>query len=380
MKIGILTLPLTNNYGGHLQAWALQTVLKREGHDAILLDIRRSDEKTYNLMMPAKLFLANFIKFLPNKKDYHYFDYRKYQDLHFQNFRDQNLIKTKRIYGRNQLKIVFNRENFDSIIVGSDQVWRKWNIIPLDLYFLSWLSPDIKRIGYAISYGKDKWELTENETKRYSDLAKRFSGLSMREMDGIIMTKEYLGLETELVLDPTMLLDTSDYKCLYPNDYTSKKGIFYYILDSTDKKKNIISFCSEIMDQPVFEVMPKVRWFDTMKKFPKKDYIYPSIGEWLSAFQFSNFVITDSFHGTVFSIIFNKPFIVIGNEYRGLSRIHSLLKLFNLENRLVFNFEKESIKELLISPIDWNTVNQTREKWKGISIDFINEHLTNNIK
>ena len=193
------------------------------------------------------------------------------------------------------------------------------------------------------------------------------------------MTKEYLGLESELVLDPTMLLDTSDYKYLYPNDNTSKKGIFYYILDSTDKKKNIISFCSQIMEQPVFEVMPKVRWFDTMKKFSKNDYIYPSIGEWLSAFQSSSFVITDSFHGTVFSIIFNKPFIVIGNEYRGLSRIHSLLKLFNIENRLVSNFEKEYINDHLFSPIDWNKVNETREKWKSISIDFINEHLTNKV-
>lgn len=379
MKIGILTLPLTNNYGGHLQAWALQTVLKREGHDAILLDIRRSDEKTYNLMMPAKLFLANFIKFLPNKKDYHYFDYRKYQDLHFQNFRDLFLKKTKKIYGRHQLKMVFNREEFDAIIVGSDQVWRKWNMIPLDLYFLSWLNPDINRIGYAISYGKDKWDLSENDTKRYSNLAKLFSGLSMREMDGIVMTKEYFGLDSKLVLDPTMLLDIPDYECLYSNDYISKKGIFYYILDSTDKKKNIISFCSEIMEQPVFKVMPKVRWFDTMKKFSKTDYIYPSIGEWLSAFQSSSFVITDSFHGTVFSIIFNKPFIVIGNEYRGLSRIRSLLQLFNLENRLVSNFEKGYIKDLLISPIDWNKINQTREKWKSISIDFINEHLTNKV-
>ena len=376
MKIAILTLPLTNNYGGHLQAWALQRFLRKEGHNPILLDIRGSDEKMYHFMIPFKRSLSSIIKFLPGKKDYHYFDYRKYQELNFQQFRDTELVKTKTIYRKYQLKTLFEKENFDAIVVGSDQVWRKWKMIPLDLFFLSWLHSDIKRIGYAISYGKDKWELTDDETKKYYRLAQFFHGLSMRESEGVRMTKEFLGLDSELVLDPTMLLDVDDYKLIMNNSSNHiTNRLLYYILDNTNKKKEIISLCSEKMNYSAFEVMPKVRWFDAMKKYPKTDYIYPPVQEWLSSFYTASFVVTDSFHGTVFSIIFNKPFIVLGNQYRGLSRIFSLLKVFGLQNRLVDNFEKDSVLNIINNPICWNRVNQIRELWKMKSLDFINRYL-----
>ena len=375
MKIAILTLPLTNNYGGHLQAWALQKVLRKEGYNPVLLDIRRSDERMYHYMIPLKKLLSFIIKLLPGKKDYHYLNYRKYQELNFQQFRDTELVKTKPINGRYQLKTIFKKENFDAIVVGSDQVWRKWKMIPLDLYYLSWLNSDIKRIGYAISYGIDKWELND-EIRKYCRLAQLFNGLSMRENEGVKMTKDFLGLDSELVLDPTMLLEVEDYKLIINNSSkNSSKSLFYYILDNTEKKKEMISLCSEVLDYPVFEVMPKVRWFDAMKKYPKTDYIYPPIQEWLSSFDTVSFVVTDSFHGTVFSIIFNKPFIVLGNQYRGLSRIFSLLKVFGIENRLIVDFDKNSVLNIINNPIDWKRVNQIREVWKMKSIEFINRHL-----
>lgn len=376
MKIGILTLPLTNNYGGHLQAWALQTVLERERYDTILLDIRRSDEKKYYIGLPLKSFLAYFIKYLPGKSNYHYFDYRKLQELNFRKFREKYFKKTSKIYGSKQLKRNANNLRLEALVVGSDQVWRKWEMVPLDFYFLSWLKPNIKCLGYAISYGKSIWTLSEQETVAYAEAAKRFIGLSMREKDGVKLTKQHFGLDSELVLDPTMLLDKSDYLELCGMDCLDRKmGLFYYVLDQTKEKKDIISTCSEALGAHAFEVMPKARWFDPMKNCPKEDYVYPSVQEWISAFATSSFVVTDSFHGTVFAIIFNKPFIVLGNDYRGLSRIHSLLSMFGLEKRLVVNGDDVMTKDILNSSIDWELVNRTRERWKCVSLEFLRRYL-----
>jgi len=241
---------------------------------------------------------------------------------------------------------------------------------------LSWIDSDINRIGYGISYGKEKWELTDDETRKYRHLAQLFNGLSMRENNGVTMTKDFFDLDSELVLDPTMLLEIDDYKLLI-NDSRKKKtkGLFYYILDNNKKKNEIISQCSEALNFPSFEVMPRIKWFDAMKRYPETDYIYPPIQEWLSSFDTASFIVTDSFHGTVFSIIFNKPFIVLSNQYRGLARINSLLKKFKLENRLVINYEKDSLLNIINSPIDWDTINQVRKIWKTKSLDYINRHL-----
>lgn len=378
MKIGILTLPLTNNYGGHLQAWALQTVLKREGYDTILLDIRRSDERKYHLILPLKKFLACMVKFLPGKSNYHYFDYREVQELNFSKFREEQFNKTSKIYNSKQLKRNVNDISLDALVVGSDQVWRKWEMVPLETFFLSWLKSDIKCLGYAISYGKSNWTLSEKETVTYAEAAKRFIGLSMREKDGVRLTKEHFGLDSELVIDPTMLLDKSDYLKLCGSVCLNQEmSLFYYVLDQTEEKKKIISNCSELLGGHAFEVMPKVRWFDPMKRCPKEDYVYPSIQEWISAFAKSSFVVTDSFHGVVFSILFNKPFIVLGNEYRGLSRIHSLLSMFELENRLIVNGDVALAGDIMSSPIDWDVVNKKREQWKGVSLTFIRKCLEN---
>lgn len=377
MKIALLTLPLTNNYGGILQAWALKEVLEQLGNKVHLLNIQPLDTKKYRFSLPLKKFIAIVIGLLPNRKNYHYIDYRNLQTRNFRQFKEVNFKLSKELYSSQDLKELFHKDNFEAIVVGSDQVWRKWNFTSLDFFFLSWLKVDVPKLGYAISYGKDEWELTKEETQKYSNLAKTFSALSMREDDGVELTKKYLGVDSIHVLDPTMLLDIKDYNQLIEKRslVDNKKGIFNYVLDLTEGKKKIINECSRILGVSSFEVMPKRRSFDPYEKCPDEYYTFPPIEEWLSAFKSSDFVITDSFHGTVFSIIYNKPFLVIGNKFRGLSRIKSLLKIFSLENRLVTNDSIDSAIEIANSPIDWEKVNKQRELWKEKSINFLKQNL-----
>lgn len=330
-----------------------------------------------SLLYGKKKIIASLIGLLPNKKGFHYIDYRGLQIKNFIPFKQSNFIPSKEIHTSRDLEKVFENENCEAIVVGSDQVWRKWNFTSLDFFFLSWLKVDVPKLGYAISYGKDKWELSEEETQKYSNLAKTFNALSMREDDGVELTKKYLGVDSIHVLDPTMLLDIKDYNQLIEKSKLSnnKKGIFNYVLDITEGKKNIINECSKYFGVPSFDVMPKRRNFDPYEKCPDEYYTFPPIEEWLSAFKSSDFVITDSFHGTVFSIIYNKPFLVIDNKFRGLSRIKSLLKIFSLENRLVTNDSIDSAIEIANSPIDWEKVNKQRELWKEKSINFLKQNL-----
>ena len=103
-----------------------------------------------------------------------------------------------------------------------------------------------------------------------------------------------------------------------------------------------------------------------------EDCVFPSVTAWLRAFMDAEMVITDSFHGWVFSIIFNKPFWVIGNEERGLARFNSLLSMFELRNRLI---KADRIPSDLSVPIDWNKVNATRKYWQEKSSNFLKTHL-----
>lgn len=377
MKIALLTLPITNNYGCYLQAWALKETLDNLGHNVLFLDLQPTYARNYKFTLWSKKIIASLIGLLPNKKGFHYIDYRILQLKNFIPFRKTNFILSKEIHTSRDLEKVFDNENCEAIVVGSDQVWRKWNFTSLDFFFLSWLKVDVPKLGYAISYGKDKWELSEEETQKYSNLAKTFSALSMREDAGVELTKKYLGVDSIHVLDPTMLLDIKDYNQLIEKSKLSnnKKGIFNYVLDITEGKKNIINECPKYFGVPSFDVMPKRRNFDPYEKCPDEYYTFPPIEEWLSAFRSSDFVITDSFHGTVFSIIYNKPFIVLGNEFRGLSRINSLLKIFGLENRLVTNDSIDTALKIASSQIAWDKVNKQREQWKEKSINFLKQNL-----
>lgn len=143
------------------------------------------------------------------------------------------------------------------------------------------------------------------------------------------------------------------------------KGIYTYILDDSDWKTQVVETAKETLGLPQFSNQHNKHTVNSEK--------IPSIESWIKGFADADFVITDSFHGCVFSIIFNKPFIAIGNKDRGLSRFHSLLKIFNLESRLVSDDAELSIDKL--DEINWNYVNSRLKKEKDNSLTFLKSAL-----
>ena len=343
MKVGILTLPLHINYGGILQAYALQTVLERMGHDVV---VYQKDFLYYNNQLPLWKYPFSYCKRLLKKV---LIDKRIPLNIEKKRMREEPIIRQHlNQFINNHIHLVkidkprdIDLSAVDCIIVGSDQIWRPVHLMFLykshvQEFFLDFAKDwKGKRLAYAASFGVDKWELSSEETSICKELAKSFDAISVREDTGVRLSDEYLGIKAEQVLDPTLLLQRSDYiKLIKETNVQRYKGkLFGYILDKTPEKIAIVEkIAKERGLQPFFINLS----FGDIKD-PVEQRIMPSVEQWLTFFYDAEFVVTDSFHGCVFSIIFNKRFVTIGNEERGMSRFKSLLSLLGLESRLCTN-------------------------------------------
>lgn len=376
MRIGILTLPLHTNYGGILQAYALQTVLERMGHEVVVFDTPNKKSLPPLWKIPF-CFAKRAVKKCLGQTDRIFIEHylNKTKPVIAQNiqpFIDER-IHRRVIASFKQL----NSNDYDVIVVGSDQVWRV-------IYFSMWLwqgvenayldfaqNWDIKRIAYAASFGTDKWEYTEEQTLKCKQLLQKFDAVSVREDNGVKLCKQYFDVDALQMLDPTILLEASDYIELFNQKHTlkSKGTLLNYVLDETVELKNLIQKVASDKNMIPFAVNNPYEEDETK---PLNQRIKPSVETWLRGFYDADFVITDSFHACVFSIIFKKQFIVVGNKERGLARFESLLKMFGLEDRLVVD-EKVDVNSLQL--IDYDKVYDRCGKLKEKSLMFLLDSL-----
>jgi hypothetical protein len=380
MKIGILTQPLINNYGGILQNYALQIFLKRECFEPCT--INRHFSPTLKIQRIVSILKRGFLKYFlhknviiriyPTKKEQTVINQKVDQ------FVRKNIIQTEKFH-KNRFDLIQKKYKFDAYIVGSDQVWRPKYSPCITNYFLDFLDGNtkVKKIAYAASFGTDDWEFTIEQTKNCSALAKQFDAISVRENSAVSLCKKYLCVEAIPVLDPTMLLTKEDYLFLIEQESIPERRnniLFTYFLDDWAERKNMINeFASKLNLQEV-SGMP-LQLFELRDSYNLYNNVYPSIAEWLSGFRDARFVITDSFHGTVFSILFKKNFLVYVNEQRGLERLNSLLKLFGLMDRVIFSY-KELPQKTLEKNIDWRMVYDVLEKEKKKSYSFLKQALS----
>ena len=367
MKIGILTQPLRTNYGGLLQAYALQTVLQRLEHDVTILN--RCYPKAQRNILSKLLNIKNIIL----GRDAICYDKRQisFVEENTSRFISKNYKLSPPIYTTEELKAYQQMEKLGAIIVGSDQVWRPRYSPNIYNYFLDFAEgKEVKRYSYAASFGVDNWEYNQHETEVCSKLAKLFDKISVREASAVNLCKEHLGVEAQHVLDPTLLLSQQDYiSLLAGNTQPSKGNLFTYILDAGEEKQSVINKISEAAGLKPFICMPKLKFTYKNAKNGLKDCQFPAVEQWIQSFIDAEMVITDSFHGTAFSIIFNKPFWVLANPRRGNTRMESLLATFNLKERMISS-ENINSKDLNAS-IDWESVNAIKESLRKKSIDFL---------
>lgn len=340
MKIGILTQPLRHNYGGTLQNYALQAFLRTKGHQPVTIDLDFDplSEKIFLQMMYWYRTLTGSYKknLIAVPKNIQHFE---------QNFRsfERKHIDILRSGRRNLHRSVVKKNNLDALIVGSDQTWRKkynpGNII-YNMFLDFAKDIPVKKIAYAASFGHEIWDFTKDETAKIKDLISNFDYVSVREDAGKKLCEEYLNTRADVVLDPTLLLSKDHYNTL-ADTTDGQDSIVVYFLDPTQAKLNFVKqFCNRLHKQ-----MHMIGYRDSHGK-------YQSIESWLSAIRNADYVITDSFHGTVFSIIFNKPFYSIGNPKRGLSRIKTICDNIGLQDRILN--ENNLPYNIAAVEIEWN--------------------------
>lgn len=364
MRIAILTLPLHTNFGGILQCYALQTVLERMGHEVCVLMER------IPLIIRVRLYITRWIKTYILRKEVKYYGGKTEAEIIGQNVYP---FINKNIHINYFSKFSsLHEKDFDAIVVGSDQIWRPKYYQPITRAYLDFAKDwkCIKRIAYAASFGTDIWEYSSKETIECSNLVKLFNIVSVREITGVDLCRKYLNVGSVHVLDPTMLLSAKDYLDLIENkEFPScENGLLCYFLDETLEKLNFARKLSVDKNLKLFRVNnPNA---DKLKE-PFENRIQLSVEQWITGFYNADFVVTDSFHGCVFSILFNKPFIIIGNMDRGMARFTSLLSLLHLENRLVMLDEMKNmnIKE---QSIPWKLVNSILEKERKKAFDILN--------
>lgn len=375
MKIAIMTLRPSKNYGGIMQAWALQQVLKSAGHEPITMD-RQTNAKSpvYNA---ARLSYRTLKKIMGKRKEPINFERHLPNILqHTQAFIEQHMNMSEPLDSTAKLKAHFDREKYAAVIVGSDQTWRPKYTPNIDNFFLDFLqNHDIKRIAYAASFGVDNWEFTEEQTQRCALLAKQFDAISVREDSGVGLCKKYFGVEATHVLDPTLLLEKQTYEALYEGkDIPLRKGVYTYILDQAEWKEQTVKLTMQMLGKPQYNNQPKKQLTDSYSG-NLNDYKLPCLVSWIKGFADADFVITDSFHGTVFSIIFNKPFISLVNRGRGASRFYSIADKLGLSERLMTSFDRKVIEDVVKVPINYFEVNKKLMTLRKESKIFLSEAI-----
>jgi len=378
MKVSILTQPLGRNYGGLLQAYALQSCLKKLGCDVETLDRRahaskRALAKRYTINV-IRLLLGR-IKSIPTARR----QSQVFKDL--AEFRDKRLLMSPTITSEHELRDYYRTRNFDVFLVGSDQVWRPRyspSILNFYLDFLDDIKSSAKRIAYAASFGVDDWEYTSELTEKCKGLAQQFDAISVRESAAVDLCKEKLGVSAQCVVDPTLLLEPADYEPLIKGcgENANADCILSYVLDPAPEKRSIADSAGSTLGVKVFSIKPEY----SVTQVRAKDLgtcRFPSVESWLQAFRDARFVVTDSFHGTVLSILFNKPFIAVGNSARGMARFESLLSQFGLTERLVESSNEVS-PELILREIDWDAVDNKRNALASVGHQFLKTHLLGN--
>lgn len=371
MRIGILTLPLHTNYGGILQAYALQTVLERLGHEVVVIDVLRKHSLpfrkalfAYPRRMISRYVLGRKFVMVRAEKYANYVDRVKRRNT--QKFINRH-IHCLEIKSVAQL----NEQDYDAIVVGSDQIWRPQYAPGIEHSFLDFADDwNIKRIAYAPSFGVDCWEYDDVQTEKCKRLIEKFDAVSVREKSGVELCRKYLCHDALWVLDPTMLLRADDYIKLFDETCKNEEQggkIFNYVLDPTEETELLTQRLASTLDFKVIRANSRAE--DSTA--PLEERIQPPVEQWLKDLANAKFVITDSFHACVFSILFKKQFLVVANSYRGVARIDSLLGYLGLKNRIV----RDAPMVNMLVDIDYGVIYKKLDDMRERSMDFLENAL-----
>lgn len=353
MKIGIVTFHSAHNFGAVLQCLALKTVLKNMGHDVSVIDHRNPNiEQCYAIEQPIpentgavqkiRQWISLILTYKCRSSRYNKYD---------------SFIKKYILSPANSPKTI---EDYDCIIWGSDQIWR-WDIVGDDLFYWGKCGTEkVRKISYAASAGK--MDSHFNQNIKYLD---EFKAISVREPE-LKKVLNKAGYKVDISLDPSLLLTCRQWdEILDVPRYDSKPYIFVYSMRNRIK---VIEIAERIAQKENIEIKEIFNSFISPRHI-MKEYCDGGPLDFISLIRNAKYVVTDSFHGTAFSIIFNRQFITVRLNDGHDGRAEALLDSTGLSNRMkedIVGYEKQ---------IDYSRINNALEKLKSDSFNYLKNNI-----
>jgi len=366
-----MTFHFAENYGAVLQAYALQTYLQKAGHTVEFIDYR-----------PEYMVSGGRLVFPLSRKQF--IGDAHVMFIRFNNWRERRDKKSPRVafssFGRDHLKCSQRRYStwqelqadpptYDACLCGSDQIWNVPARAGVDpAFYLDFAVPGCRRIAYAASFGRSAVD-TEYRPE-LSRLLKKMDRISVREQSGVEIVGSLRARQAIWLPDPTLLVDDYSAVTTMPD---SEAYVFAYCLSESALTDRVQKEVSHKMGLPCI-TPPKsmLRWrLDADERL-----MGPS--DWMGYLKKSQFVVSNSFHGTLFSIIFRKPFITVGlvGAKKALSeRLVSVLSRLGLEDRLIREYDPAAISRLITKPIDWESVSARIVEWRQEASEYLKESL-----
>ena len=366
MKIGILTWLHNGNYGSILQAYALQKALRNQGYQTENIDYAPSTvKKVENLIKnknSLKLFLEKWDAYCAKKVAGSPRELSEKQKK-FEDFRENYINITRRYSSPKEVATIDGE--YDAYICGSDQIWSPVLLNPV--FYFDFLSDTERKIAYACSFGVSS--IKGKKATKITNYLNRFDYISVRESSGCEIVKNLTGKVVPVMPDPTLLLQRTDWDKVSKYNLNLNKYIFCYFLSWNEDYWKYVENVSQQLGYQIV-IVPSVK-----QTYQVDAKILKNIGpeEWVGLVKNASYVITDSFHGTVFSIIYNKPFTVLkrfsdDNPRSQNSRIYTLLEHYNLTNRLGINTDIFNLQE-------YTKVNSQVEYDRRYALEWLNNVL-----
>lgn len=352
MKIALLTIWKEKNYGAEMQAYATIKILKEMGHSVEMINYCLGELKNPTFKQRLIFLISSFCR-----------DTKKFND-----FWKKYIPKTK--YYRNLNELKKNPPQADCYIVGSDQVWNEE--ITHDkapAYFLDFGNKSVKRISYASSFGTEIWKGSEKLTTIARECLQRFSAVSCREISGVRILRDIFNINAINVLDPTLLHRS------YPEltgPIVQRNILAFYPLSPFPELESYSKELAKYLGLEYKNI--------NEKKMLVRRIVWdrPSIEDWIRSIAESELVITPSFHGLAFSLIYQRQFIIVQNPngQNRISRMTNLLEELGLSDRFFTSIDKVKESKIWEHPIDYSLVLPKLELLRNKSLQFLKNSLS----
>ena len=385
-KVGLVTCYFKNNYGSMLQAYATKKFLDNNQieNETINIDYNKDFKKGKRRYYLTQI--TNF-KFIKNKSGMIKLKFQKKLNKEL----GKNIAIRNRKYKEFRREINLSRSNnnyidltnqakelYTDVVVGSDQLWLPVNVVS-DYYTLNWVPDDINKVSYSTSFGFSSIPKKYNEM--YKKFLSRINHLSTREESGVKIIKDITNKDAKLVCDPTILLTKEEWQKEIKNEpiYKEKYILCYFLGNNIEHRK----FAERLKEKTGYKIV-SLNHSDEYVKYSDTfcDYAPFDVGpkEWINLIENAEYVCTDSFHGTVFSILFNKKFFDFRrhnnkSKVSTNSRIDSLLDVAGISKERILT-GTEDIDKVLKYDIDYTKVNENIEKFRKESQDWFLNSLT----